>query len=223
MILKTINDKEIEFKKLKLTSNSKERIGLNNKRTFETIEISKAIMELATHYEVNTIAIEKLVIKSKDNKKGKKYNKLVNNNWLRNKFINNLTKRANLEGIRVLPIKPEYSSIIGNTMYRSLNKPDMVLASIEISRRANLFNHVYLVKDIETQPIIFPDQLEFDKTIDNLKSLEEFKLNYSKITNWKSLGSELKNSKMMYRVSLLKDRVFQLKSYRSKVLVYNFE
>ena len=99
----------------------------------------------------------------------------------------------------------------------------MVLASIEISRRANLFNHIYLVKDIETQPIIFPEQLEFDKTIDELKSLKEFKLNYSKITNWKSLGSELKNSKMMYRVSLLKDKVFQLKSYRSEVLVYNFE
>lgn len=220
--IKQINNIEQSFKNKKLSYTSKERISLNNKRTFETYQISKSIMKLVKYYQVDMIAIENLEIKNKDNKLGKTYNKLVNNNWLRNKFVSNLTKRANLNQVKVQMILPQYSSIIGNTMFRETGLPDMVLASLEISRRVNLFNHIYLKKDIEKQDIIFPSVRKFEKTINYLKSLEEFKVNYSQITNWKTLGFELKNSKVKYRVPLsVNDEVFKLNSFKSKVEIHN--
>jgi len=120
-------------------------------------------------------------------------------------------------------VKPAYSSIIGNLIYRETGLPDMCLASIEIARRANLFNLIYIEKVIEKQSIIYPEQIYFDKAVKLLKSLEEFKLNYSKINSWKTLGFELnKNSKMMYRVLLssVKMKVFELNSYRSYVIIH---
>ena len=41
--------------------------------------------------------------------------------------------------IKLLQVVPEYSLFIGNFLYRSLNLPDMILASIELSRRAYEF------------------------------------------------------------------------------------
>jgi hypothetical protein len=80
-----------------------------------------------------------LKINSDDKNKGKKFNKLVNNLWNRNALVNNLIKRCNIFNIKLLKVKPEYSSFIGNFLYRSLNLPDMVLASIELGRRAYEF------------------------------------------------------------------------------------
>ena len=53
--------------------------------------------------------------------------------------MNNLTKRCNIHNIKLLKVKSEYSSFIGNFLYRHLNLPDMVLASIEIGRRGYEF------------------------------------------------------------------------------------
>ena len=53
--------------------------------------------------------------------------------------MNNLAKRCNIYNIKLLKVKSEYSSFIGNFLYRSLNLPDMVLASIEIGRRGYEF------------------------------------------------------------------------------------
>lgn len=57
-------------------------------------------------------------------------------------------------------VKPEYSSFIGNFLYRSLdlNLPDMCLSSIEIGRRAYEFYSQYITctKEIKKN-IVFPD------------------------------------------------------------------
>jgi len=72
-------------------------------------------------------------------------------------------------------VKPEYSSFIGNFLYRSLNLPDMILASIEISRRAYEFYNQYIIKTKEIKKnIVRPNLTEFRELY--LKSLEEFKL-----------------------------------------------
>ena len=74
-----------------------------------------------------------------------------------------------------MKVKPEYSSFIGNFLYRSLNLPDMVLASIEIGRRGYEFYNQYISKTKEIKKnIIKPDLSMFNKLY--LKSLEEFKL-----------------------------------------------
>ena len=210
--LKNINVIEHNLKELKLPSTSKERKYLNNKRQHETLEVSKFLVNIAKHYRCECFGVEDLSIKSKDSKQGKSFNKLVNNNWCRNRLINNLRKRCNIYGIKFVEISPQYSSIIGNLAYRSFELPDMVLSSIEISRRCYEFNLQYLkkVKD-KTKNVIFPKLT--NSLIDKVKhSLEEVKC-FVEFVNWKQITSELKKSKLKYRFPL-NERVFQAKNLR---------
>jgi hypothetical protein len=116
-----------------------------------------------------------LKINSDDKNKGKKFNKLVNNLWNRNALVNNLAKRCNIFNIKLLKVKSEYSSFIGNFLYRSLNLPDMILASIELGRRAYEFYNQYISKTKEIKKnIVRPNLTEFRELY--LKSLEEFEL-----------------------------------------------
>ena len=210
--LKNINDVEYNIKKLKLSSASKERKHLNNKRKYETLEISKFLVNVAKHYQCECFVIEGVSIKSKDNKQGKNFNRLVNNNWNRNKFVDNLKKRCNIYGMKLVEIEPQYSSIVGNLVYRNLKLPDMVLSSIEISRRCYEFNLQYIKKiKAKTKNIIFPIMSKL--LIDKVKhSLEEVKC-FIDFENWKQISSELKKSKIKYRFPL-DESVFQTKTLR---------
>ena len=119
--------------------------------------------------------MENLSIESSDKGKGKFFNKLCNNDWLRTALRNNLLKRCNLFGIKFLEVRPEYSSFIGNFLFRNLNLPDMILASIELSRRAFEFYNQYISKNLKIQKnIIQPNLLDFKNLY--VKSLEEFGL-----------------------------------------------
>lgn len=196
--LKNINDVEKILKESNLPSTSTKRIQLNNKRQFETLEISKFLVELAKHYQCECFGVEDLSIKSHDNERGKKYNKLVNNNWNRNKLVNNLKKRCNIMGIKFVEIQPQYSSIIGNLVYRELELPDPILSSIEISRRGYEFNLHYILKVKEkTKNVVFPKMTK--SLLDKVKhSLEEVKC-FIDFVDWKQTTSELKKSKIKYR------------------------
>ena len=210
--LKNINDIEQKYMNMKLPSTSKERKYLNNKRQNETLEVSKFLVDIAKHYRCECFGIEDLTIKSKDNKQGKNFNRLVNNNWCRNKLVNNLRKRCNIYGIKFVEISPQYSSVIGNLVYREFKLPDMVLSSIEISRRCYEFNLQYILKVKEkTKNVIFP--ILTKSLLDKVKhSLEEVKC-FVDFVNWKQITSELKKSKLKYRFPL-NERVFQAKNLR---------
>lgn len=98
-----------------------------------------------------------------------------------------------------LKVMPQYSSFIGNFLYRSLNLPDPILASIEIGRRGYEFNAQYIEKTKDkSKNIIQPNLKKFDDLIS--KSLEEFGIR----ENFKDLVDLYyvfqKDSKMMYRV-----------------------
>ena len=198
--IKTINDKDFDLKNKHLDSSSPERIYLSNKRNYETLQIAKNIINKAIYYKCQIVSIEDLKISSDDKNKGKKFNKLVNNLWNRNALVNNLTKRCNIFNITLLKVKPEYSSFIGNFLYRSLNLPDMVLASIELGRRAYEFYNQYITKEKQIKKnIVRPNLTEFRELY--LKSLEEFKLQ----PVWKDLIElyyEFKKSKLRYRLSI---------------------
>ena len=197
---------------MKLPSISKEKKHLNAKRQFETLEVSKFLVDIAKHYQCECFGIEDLTIKSKDNKQGKSFNKLVNNNWCRNKLVNNFRKRCNIVGIKFIEISPQYSSVVGNLVYRELKLPDMILSSIEISRRCYEFNLQYILKVKEkTKNVIFP--VLIDSLIDKVKhSLEEVKC-FVEFVDWKQIASELKKSKLKYRFPL-NERVFKSKTLR---------
>ena len=198
--IKKLNDKDFSLKNKGYSSESKQRKYISDKRNFETIQIVKNIINKSIYYKCQVISIEDLSIKSSDNELGKKFNKLVNNLWCRNTFVNNLTKRCNIHNIKLLKVKPEYSSFIGNFLYRSLNLPDMVLASIEIGRRGYEFFNQYIskVKEIKKN-IMKPDLSMFNKLY--LKSLEEFKLQpiYKDLIE---LYYFFKKSKLKYRLSI---------------------
>ena len=195
--IKDIND--IDFSLKGKSSESKERIYINNKRTFETYEISKLLVNTAKHYKCEVFGLEELNIKSKDTDKGKYFNKLVNNVWNRNKIVNNIKKRCNAYSIRVMLTKPNYSSFVGNFLFRDLELPDMVLASIEIGRRCYEFKTQYIDKKYKKKNIILPDVNDFNDRY--VKSLEEFNIP-GEIKDLVGVYNFLKKSKSRYRLSL---------------------
>ena len=123
----------------------------------------------------------------------------MNNNWCRNKLELNLQKRCNMFDIKFIKVKPNFSSFVGNFLFRSLNLPDMVLASIEIGRRGYEFNLQYIekIKEIKRN-IIFPDLGAYKNFY--VKSLEEFGIEDG--TGLKDIYYVLKKSKTRYRLSL---------------------
>ena len=192
-----INQKENE---LKVSSKDEKRKYIKNKRDYEIIEIAHRLFRLCKHYQCECFAIENLSIKPKGLEKSRKLNKLVNNQWNRNIFINILKKLINSSSTTLIEVKPEYSSILGNLIYREEHLPDMVLSSIELGRRAYEFNNQYLLKyKAQQKNIVFP-KLEFVKNRIE-QSLEE--LGHTiKFETYQKLFSELKKSKIMYRFLL---------------------
>ena len=219
--IKDIND--IDFGLKSKSSESKERIYINNKRTFETYEISKLLVNTAIYYRCEVFGLEELDIKSKDTTRGKHYNKLVNNVWNRNKLVNNIKKRCDIYSIRVMLAKPNYSSFVGNFLFRDLKLPDMTLASIEIGRRCYEFKTQYINKSKDKRKnIILPDVNDFNDRY--IKSLEEFGIP-GEIRDLVGVYNFLKNAKSRYRVSLDElyhlefSRCFSNKSKVRKILI----
>ena len=199
--IKELNNKDFNFKGKGYSSDSKERQYISNKRNYETIQIVKNLINKAIYYKCQIVSIEDLNIKSSDKELGKHYNKLVNNSWNRNQFVNNLTKRCNIFNIKLLKVKPEYSSFIGNFLYRSLQKPDMVLASIELSRRGYEFYNQYIIKSkYQKKNIVQPDIQLFNDFY--IKSLEEFNIKEEQFKDLVEIYYFLKKSKCKYRLSI---------------------
>lgn len=139
--IKRLNDREYELIKKHLSNTHPERKHITNKREYNIYEIAHMLMRICAHYKCSEFVIEKLDIKAEDCGRGKRYNKLVNNQWLRTAFVDNLKKLAKISNIGLLEVVPEYSSFIGNFLFRDENLPDMCLAALELSRRGYEFFH----------------------------------------------------------------------------------
>lgn len=215
---KKLNDKQFALKltkkqrkelkrkdRLELTSKTKiKNAYFNNKRNHEMIEVAKDLMNVAKSCQCHLVVVEDLNIKNSDRENGKKLNCLCNSFFIRNAFVNNLNKRCNIDRIKFLKVAPAYSSFIGNFLYRSLNLPDPILASIELGRRGYEFNAQYIEKTKEkSKTIVQPSLKKFDDLI--AKSLEEFSIKES----FKDLIDLYylfkKDPKMMYRVPFRRD------------------
>lgn len=174
--IKKFSDVNHELNKLNnVSSDDNRRVKLYNKKTYETIKIAQHIFSMFKHYKCDILSIENLKIKQNDKDKGKNYNALCNNHWLRTTFVNQIKKLCNINHSTLIEVKPEFSSFIGNFIFRDEDLPDMCLAAIEISRRGYEYYNQYILKTKEIKKnIINPDIKDFKKQLE--KSLEEFNL-----------------------------------------------
>lgn len=215
------DDNDVLHKEIISMKNINQKNVSNNKRKHEILEISKYIMSKAEHFRVENVCFEKLDMKTQNHEKGKWFNRLVNNYWLRNLFINNIKKRSNILGIKTIEVLPQYSSFIGQ-----INNPeevDSIASAIELNRRAVLFDNIYMKKMLPKQDIIYP---EFN--LDSLSThwKEMIKDNLNKIKNWKELYNVFKKSKTSYRflfdLNKIQVNSFRLYSIKSMINLYIF-
>ena len=198
--IKDLNDKDFSLKGKGLANDSKQRTCISNKRNHEVLQISKNLINIARHYKCEIFSVEDIDIKPSDKERGTRFNRLCNNLWCRTKLVNNLNKRCNIFGVKFLKVKANYSSFIGNFLFRGFNMPDMVLASIEIGRRAFEFNSQYIDKTSSIKKnIIQPNISDFRDLVS--KSLEEFGVK-ERFESLVDMYYFFKNSKLKYRVSL---------------------
>jgi len=194
------------------SSDSKRFKYLNNKLKHETILAAKQIALLAKKFNCKFVFIENLKNISKANlDKGHTLNRLCKNLWKRDYFVQNLTKRVQLLGMKLFKVNPMFSSVIGNCQHSYF---DPINASLEIARRGY---NVIILKNKQFYP-------EFSiKT--SLKDLWKKPLS-EEVKSWKELFKLIKNSKLRYRVSLedcdKSFKVFQMDSIKSKVSCYQF-
>ena len=199
--IKDLNDAEFALKRQHLPSSHKKRKKIKNERQNEIFLISNMLVEIAVHYGCSLFGYEKLAIVTKDNKKGTNYNRLINNMWLRRPLINNLRKNCAKYDIECLEVFCEYSSFVGNFVFRDCGYADMCLASIEIGRRTYEYYHQYKVKDFkQTKNIVFPNVEDFRERIE--RTMEVFNLKDSEIDLKKFYYALKADPKMMYRVPL---------------------
>ena len=198
---------------------STKRKHISNIRHHTILEICKNLVDTAAYYRCDKFVLEDL--KFNTNSSYNKFNRLTRNQWCRDLLVTNIIKRCNIYGIKVIKVKPKYSSFIGNFLFRHVtNMPDMVLASIEIGRRGYEYSSQYIDKTKNKKKnIVFPDISDFDEFY--TKSLEEFSIK-EKLDSLLALYSYIKNTKMTYRVPISNKLVgFRLRSLNRFVYKIN--
>ena len=212
--LKSLNDK---FNSIKAASNDTRKIKLNNTRRNLVLEISKRIISIANHFQCEAFAIEKLDMGNKNHGLGKRFNKLINNQWLRNVLVVNLEKRCNLNNIKFKEVYPQYSSFIGCMLYP--DEVDSIAAAMEINRRGYTLNNY----KSNSGSVMYP---KFD--VNFLKGLWKNQLgdlDFGK--DWKQFYTKVKESKVRYRLLLddvidKVDAVFKVFNIKDYIGIYNF-
>jgi len=171
-------------------STDKKSKYFTNKLKHETIAIAHKINKLVDYWKCSKLAIEDLSIKPKDQNKGRTFNRLCNNRWERQLFVNKLKMLANIHRYELVEVNPAYSSIVGNFAYGSPDTPDMVASSIEIARRAyKKFEKGWFYPGFNVE-----------------RTDEQWKQTLSGVKTWKELFRKVKETGLKYRF-LLSDYV----------------
>ena len=220
--LKDLNDYDDSLKGKGFSSESKERKYISNKRNYEISDIAHKLERITNHYKCENFVMEDLSIPSKDNGKGKRFNRLCNQQWCRNRFCNIIKKLCKLDKIKILEVIPNYTSFIGNLVYRDEKLFDPCLSSIEISRRGYEFNHQYILKDKDKKKNIVFGNFDEDKVV-YTQSLEELGIS-EQFSSFQELYDKVKKSKTRYRFPLeqCSMMVFRKKHIKTYQTLYKF-
>ena len=179
--------------KLGVTSTDPKQKAQNAKLKHEVIHICKDIVEYCIQNNIAHLALEALKMAPKQHNKGKVFNKLVNNKWVRSLIVQQITKRCALAGVNLHTIHPAYSSIIGNLTYQIY---DPCASAAEMARRC--IEIVCSSTDKKKRYSLPP----VTKKVDDLLNQWKKEANPTTYTDWKEIGAFLKNSKVRYRVPL---------------------
>ncbi len=163
----------------------------DNKRNHETSMIAHNIIDMARHYQCETLALEELTMGASNAKKGKNFNRLCNNEWNRTQFQWLIKKLSDKFGMKCISVNAAYSSTIGNILHRDL--PDACGAAKEIARRAPYKFIKKLCLYPETNFSILP-------LLNQWK--EEGVADLTGVISWMDLHNQIKNLKLKYRVPL---------------------
>lgn len=197
-------------KKSGKSSKDKKSKHLTNKLHHETIQIAHDIANLVNYWKCNKVVIEDLSIKSSDKGHGRYFNRLCNNVWNRNLFVNKLKSLSLLCNFGLVEVNPCYSSFIGNIMYGNPNTPDMIAASIEVARRGyKKFQKSWFYPSIKNERID-----------------EQRKQTLSGFDTWKSAFQKAKKSKVKYRFLLqdyVQNAVFSKFYSQKQLFKYSFK
>ena len=195
--LKPLND-YIDSKLV--SSDSSTSRYVTNKRKHEIIHVAKELFNLCKHYKCEIFALEDIKMISSDKEKGRKYNKLVNNMWLRDLLVKQIKKHILASSATLVEIQPQYNSYIGNLIFRQERLPDECLASIEIGRRGFEFATQYIFNRRQRKKTVVFPELELVKN-QLIQSLEELNIDVPNLSDWKNILSAVKESKVKYRFS----------------------
>lgn len=207
-----------------VASDSKFHKYITNKRNHEIIHIAKELFTLCRYYHCEIFSIEDLNIKVSDKKLGRKFNRLVNNNWNRNLLVNQIRKYINSSSTTLIEVQPQWNSYIGNLVFRQEYLPDECLASIEIGRRGFEFATQYIFNRRPHQKTVIYPKLESVKNQFTL-SLEELGIDVPNFDSWKNILSVVKESKVKYRFSTSEAQICHSeglfsKFYKQKYLMF---
>ena len=206
-------DKYDKFKVIDsgVVDNSKLLERSTNKKHYEIYQISKFLIEKAKHFQCSKFVLEDLNIQTKNHNKGKTFNRLINNNWNRNKLENNLKKRCEIYGMEFIKVNSVYSSFIGNITHGE-NFPDPICSAIEIGRRG----YKKFVNDWFYPKLVM---------IDRLPNLWKKEVSES-YKSWVELFNIIKKMGLRYHFSWKDSRdnfqVFSLNNIKSDVYLYTF-
>jgi hypothetical protein len=154
------------------------------------------------HYGISHVGMEDLSVKSKDHKKGKKYNKLVNQ-WVRTFVVNKVKMICALSGTIFCNINPAYSSFIGMMNYPALG--DCCGAAAEIARRC-----AYQKNEFYPKRLIKKSDL-----VHRWKEMAGFEYE-----SWIELYKEFKNRDLGWRSPPCSIRSSTMGTHGKRLLVY---
>ena len=173
---------------------------ITNKRKHEIIHIAKELFKLCKHYKCEIFAIEDLNMSASNKGKGRRFNKLVNNNWCRTLLAQQITKHINSSSTTLVEVQPQWNSYIGNLVFRQEHLPDECLASIEIGRRGYEFANQYIFNRRPYEKTVIYPKLEQVKN-QLTQSLEELCIDVPCFNSWQDILSVVKKSGVKYRFS----------------------
>lgn len=202
--LTLLNKKEDELK---------EMLGKASTGRYHYTEMKEHIMKLlavsfsklAKHYRCECTASDEIAMESSNKKKGKWFNRLVNNKWNRNVYDETIQKNNQLNGLYVDGVYSAYTSVNGNFVFRSTGLPDMCLAALEMTRREYLYR-LYNVSEFQknNDMYVFPEKDDFSEMFDQACDELNIPVKNRNLSIKEIYNKHLKKTKNGYRVSLEK-------------------